>query len=490
MKNVMEIFKEEVRRDERAVAVFDEERSLTRKELFALTKTIEAKLDKNLKRVGIIMDHSVEMIGAIFASLDLGAAYIPAEPTFPKERIRYMMEEAGVEIIITNSAYKELLPEFKKLIIDAGEEIRPDYLELDFNEEEEVDIKLAYILYTSGTTGKPKGVSVTHDNLRHYIRAFRNEFNPSKGDIMLQHSVCSFDIFVEEVFTSIMSGATLAIPTKETKEDITKLINFIDKNKVTMLSSFPYLLQELNDRELPESLRLLISGGDVIRATYVTNLLGKVEIYNTYGPSETTVCASYCRCSMENVLEDGTFPVGKPVLGTRIKIMDEMGREVPKGEIGEICIFGDGVSIGYMGDRAKENESFVNTADGRMYKSGDLGYILPDGNIAFLHRKDTQIMILGKRVEVSEVENVLLKSDMVRQAYVAAKTDANNLSYMVAYIVKEDKETKLTDIIAYLKDYLTDFMIPDFFVELRDLPLNSNGKVDKKALPNVAKKVA
>jgi acyl-coenzyme A synthetase/AMP-(fatty) acid ligase len=170
--------------------------------------------------------------------------------------------------------------------------------------------------------------------------------------------------------------------------------------------------------------------------------------------------------------------------------MDEMGREVPKGEIGEICIFGDGVSMGYMGDRAKENESFVNTADGRMYKSGDLGYILPDGNIAFLHRKDTQIMILGKRVEVSEVENVLLKSDMVRQAYVAAKTDANNLSYMVAYIVKEDKETKLTDIIAYLKDYLTDFMIPDFFVELRDLPLNSNGKVDKKALPNVAKKVA
>ena len=350
---------------------------------------------------------------------------------------------------------------------------------------------MAYILYTSGTTGKPKGVSVTNANVCHYVRAFCNEFHPACGDIMLQHSVCSFDIFVEEVFTTLLSGAALAIPSDKERADVKKLIGFIKRNNVTMLSGFPYLLQEINDLpEIPKSLRLLISGGDVIRASYVTNLLGEVEVYNTYGPSETTVCASYCRCTKDNVLEDGTFPVGKPVLGVEIKVMDDEGREVPNGEVGELCIFGGGVSNGYIGNRFEENKAFVNTANGRMYKSGDLGYYLPDGNIAFLHRKDTQIMIKGKRVEVSEVENILTKSDLIRQVYVAPKVDDNNLSYMVAYVVPEKKGVKLTDIIDYMKDYLTDFMIPEYFVELKSLPLNANGKVDKTALPNVLRKVA
>ncbi len=175
---------------------------------------------------------------------------------------------------------------------------------------------------------------------------------------MLQHSVCSFDIFVEEVFTTLLSGAALAIPSDEERADVKKLIQFIKRNKVTMLSGFPYLLQEINDLpKIPESLRLLISGGDVIRASYVTNLLGKVEVYNTYGPSETTVCASYCRCTKDNVLEDGTFPVGKSVLGTEIKVMDEEGKKLPDGEVGELCIFGGGVSNGYIGNRFEESQA-------------------------------------------------------------------------------------------------------------------------------------
>ena len=202
------------------------------------------------------------------------------------------------------------------------------------------------------------------------------------------------------------------------------------------------------------------------------------------------MCASYCRCTKDNVLEDGTFPVGKSVLGTEIKVMDEEGKELPDGEVGELCIFGGGVSNGYIGNRFEENKAFVNTANGRMYKSGDLGYYLPDGNIAFLHRKDTQIMIKGKRVEVSEVENILTKSELIKQAYVAPKVDDNNLSYMVAYVVPEKENVKLADITDYMKDYLTDFMIPEYFVELKRLPLNANGKVDKMALPNVLRKVA
>jgi amino acid adenylation domain-containing protein len=487
MNTIIEKFMAQVNENKDALAVFDNERNLSRKELLLLADTIAARLPKGCKRVGIMMNHSVEMIASIFAALRAGAAYIPVEPFFPKERIRYMMEEAEVSVLITNREYADRFPELTNIIVDKGLAIE----ETAVGDAEYDERDLAYILYTSGTTGKPKGVSVTNANVCHYVRAFRNEFHPACGDIMLQHSVCSFDIFVEEVFTTLLSGAALAIPSDEERADVKKLIGFIKRNNVTMLSGFPYLLQEINDLpEIPKSLRLLISGGDVIRASYVTNLLGEVEVYNTYGPSETTVCASYCRCTKDNVLEDGTFPVGKSVLGTEIKVMDEEGKELPDGEVGELCIFGGGVSNGYIGNRAQENKAFVNTANGRMYKSGDLGYYLPDGNIAFLHRKDTQIMIKGKRVEVSEVENILTKSELIKQAYVAPKVDDNNLSYMVAYVVPEKENVKLADITDYMKDYLTDFMIPEFFVELKSLPLNVNGKVDKTALPNVLRKVA
>ena len=487
MNTIIEEFMAQVNENIEALAVFDNDRKLSRRELLQLADTIALRIPEGCKRVGIIMNHSVEMIASIFAALRVGAAYIPVEPFFPTERIRYMMEEAEVRVIITNSGYADRFSGFTNIIVDKGFAIEETAaVGAEYDEKD-----LAYILYTSGTTGKPKGVSVTNANVCHYVRAFRNEFHPAFGDIMLQHSVCSFDIFVEEVFTTLLSGAALAIPSDEERADAKKLIDFIRRNNVTMLSGFPYLLQEINDLpEIPKSLRLLISGGDVIRASYVTNLLGKVEVYNTYGPSETTVCASYCRCTDENILEDGTFPVGKPVLGVEIKVMDDEGREVTYGEVGEICIFGGGVSNGYIGNRNEENKAFVNTADGRMYRSGDLGYYLPDGNIAFLHRKDTQIMIRGKRVEVSEVENVLTKSELIRQAYVAPKVDDNNLSYMVAYVVPEKEDVRLEDITDYMKDYLTDFMIPEYFVELKSLPLNANGKVDKAALPNVLRKVA
>ena len=487
MSTIIEKFMVQVNENKDALAVFDNERNLSRKELLLLADTIAARLPKGCKRVGIMMNHSVEMIASIFAALRVGAAYIPVEPFFPKERIRYMMEEAEVSVLITNREYADRFPKLTNIIVDKGLAIEETAVgDTEYDEKD-----LAYILYTSGTTGKPKGVSVTNANVCHYVRAFCNEFHPACGDIMLQHSVCSFDIFVEEVFTTLLSGAALAIPSDEERADVKKLIGFIKRNNVTMLSGFPYLLQEINDLpEIPKSLRLLISGGDVIRASYITNLLGKVEVYNTYGPSETTVCASYCRCTKDNVLEDGTFPVGKSVLGTEIKVMDEEGKELPDGEVGELCIFGGGVSNGYIGNRAQENKAFVNTVNGRMYKSGDLGYYLPDGNIAFLHRKDTQIMIKGKRVEVSEVENILTKSELIKQAYVAPKVDDNNLSYMVAYVVPEKENVKLADITDYMKDYLTDFMIPEYFVELKSLPLNANGKVDKMALPNVLRKVA
>lgn len=484
---IYEMFRQIVERQPQARAIIENNRILTFKELSDMTDVIADSFPENTKSVGIVMRHRAEMIASILAVLKTGAMYVPAEPNFPTGRINYMMNEAKVDFVLTEMQYAPKLKQFKQIYSDCSI-CTADPSSKNRTYKQNAD-DLAYILYTSGTTGRPKGVSVTNRNVCHYVRAFEHEFHPHLGDVMLQYSVCSFDIFVEEVFTSLLNDAAIAIPNDEDKKDIRNLMKFVERHGVTMLSGFPYLLAAMNHlKAIPLSLRLLISGGDVLRGHHVNNLVKKCEVYNTYGPSETTVCASYYRCRGGVVLEDGTYPIGYPVLGAAIKILDSTGNEVAKGETGEICIFGDGVSNGYIGDHDEENKAFVTLENGsRMYRSGDLGYILPDGNIAFLHRKDTQVMIYGKRVEVMEVESRLYQCRGVEQALVRAFTDEEGLSYMIAYIVPEHDDLKVSQIRKELSENLTDFMIPEFIVKMPHIPLNANGKPDMAKMPVVMK---
>jgi amino acid adenylation domain-containing protein len=481
------LFKEKVLQQPEATAIIENKRTLSFKELSAMVDMIADSFPDNTRAVGIVMRHRAEMIASILAVLKTGAMYIPAEPRFPTGRIHYMMEEAKVDFVLTEMQYASKLEGYEQIYSDCSIcTAAPGSKNRVYTQKPE---DLAYILYTSGTTGRPKGVSVTNRNVCHYVRAFENEFHPKRGDIMLQYSVCSFDIFVEEVFTSLLNGAALAIPSEDDKKDIRSLMAFVERHGVTMLSGFPYLLAEMNHLEsIPSSLRLLISGGDVLRGYHVDHLLDQAEVYNTYGPSETTVCASYYRCRDGQVLEDGTYPIGHPVLGASIRILDKDGNELPKGETGEICIYGGGVSNGYTGDHDEENKAFVTLPDGsRMYRSGDLGYILPDGNIAFLHRMDTQIMIYGKRVEVMEVESKLYQCSGVEQAIVRPFTDEEGLSYMIAYVVPSKKDLKVSEVRKELSENLTSFMIPEFIVKMPQIPLNVNGKPDMARMPVVMK---
>ena len=487
MDTIYSLFQETAKENDDKTAIIENTRRMTFGELSALVDLIAGTFPEGVSSIGIVMSHRAEMIAAILAVLKCGARYIPAEPSFPTGRIRYMMEEAEVDFILTEREYEEKLAGFSTKLLDC--EICG--LEAPVNEQGAAcdPERPAYVLYTSGTTGRPKGVCVANRNVCHYVRAFADEFHPGSGDVMLQYSVCSFDIFVEEVFASLLNGAALAIPSNEDKTDIHSLMDFVERHHVTMLSGFPYLLAEMNHLPvIPASLRLLISGGDVLRGVYVDHLLGQAEVYNTYGPSETTVCASYYRCNGGVVLEDGTYPIGHPVKGASIRILDAQGKELPAGQTGEICIYGDGVSLGYIGDHAEENKAFEKLSDGSvMYRSGDLGYILPDGNIAFLHRKDSQIMIYGKRVEVSEVESRLYQCKSVQQAVVRAFTDENGLSYMTAYVVPSNQSMKLSAVKSELAENLTSFMIPEFFVKMPFIPLNTNGKPDTSMLPVVMK---
>ena len=471
-KTIYSRFREMVRKYPENTAIIEEDRTLSFSQLDRMADDIASKFyDRQPKSVGIVMHHGAEQIAAMLAVLKSGAFYVPAEPSLPQERIDYMMQTAGVDFIIKDNYCKHLKHTDKEMA--------------DRSEPE----GLAYVLYTSGTSGKPKGVSVENHSVVNYCEAFEEEFHTGPGDVMLQYSVCSFDIFVEEVYTTLLNGAALCIPSHAVHNgSLMGLMKFVDRHGVTVIDGFPYLLAEMNRLDyIPESVRLIISGGDVIRASYITRLkdLG-IKIYNTYGPSETTVCSNYFRIDNAEPLEDGTFPVGKAVKGVEVKIMDQDLNEVPKGSVGEICIFGEGVSRGYI-NNAPEQANFVTMPDGiRMYRSGDLGYELPDGNVAFLHRRDDQVMILGKRLEPEEVENVLNTCPDVERGVVKAFKDEQGLHYLTAYVIPKEGAT-LKNIRKYLSERLTDFMVPEFFVKVKEIPLTRRGKVNVAALPVVMK---
>lgn len=488
MQNIIyQKFIEIVNANENSIAIIEKGRKITYKELSNMVDMIADSFPNNTRAIGLVMAHRIEMIAVMFAALKTGAYYVPAEPNFPIERIHYMMKETNVDFVITEKIYASKIAGFKLLYSDCTMcEIHPDSKGRIYKQSED---NVAYVLYTSGTTGNPKGVQATNKNICHYARAFADEFHIKNGDIMLQYSVCSFDIFTEEVYAPLLNGATIAIPSDDDKKDIYSLMKFVDNMGVTIISGFPYLIAQMNHLDnIPSSLRLLISGGDVLRGHYVDNLINKISVYNTYGPSETTVCAAYYDCSNGYVLDDGTYPLGHAVKGIDIKIMDENGNECHKGKVGELYIYGDGVSNGYIGDRKEENKVFVTLNDGtKLYKSGDLGYILKDGNIAFLHRKDTQIMIYGKRVEIMEVESKLYQCKGVEQALVRSFLDEEGLNYMIAYIVTSDKNLKLSMLKEELSKSLTSFMIPEFIIKVKEIPLNLNGKPDIAKLPVVMK---
>ena len=466
-------FRDNVMKHPDAPAIVEDNRTISYAQLDGMVDAILAKFyDSKPEFVGIVMRHGAEQIAAMLAVLKSGAAYVPAEPFLPKSRIDYMMKTAGVKLVITDDYCEDIAPATETY------------------EDRSTPDGVAYILYTSGTTGKPKGVIQENHSVVNYCEAFEAEMHTGPGDVMLQYSVCSFDIFVEEVFTTLLNGAALAIPDEETHNGALKgLMDFCARHHVTIIDGFPYLIADINKKPelLPKSVKLIISGGDVIRASYITNLRGRgVRIYNTYGPSETCVCSNYFRVDNAKPLDDGTFSIGKAIKGVEVKILDKNLKEVPDGEVGEICIYGEGVNRGYLGN-PPEQANFVTLPDGtRFYRSGDLGYVMPDGNMAFLHRRDEQVMILGKRVEPEEVENVLNEYPEVERGIVRAFLDEAGLHYLVAYVVAREGFS-LHDLKEYLKSKLTDFMVPEFFVSVNELPLTHRGKIDMAALPKVLK---
>jgi len=402
---------------------------------------------------------------------------------------------------------------------------------------------LCYIIYTSGSTGRPKGVMVTHQNLAAYIHAFEQEFSIGTTDTMLQQASYSFDAFAEEMYPILLKGGKLAIVPADTVKDIFLLSEFISEHNVTMITCSPLMLNELNklgpeDALAIRSIHTFISGGDVLKGEYVTNLLKIGKVYNTYGPTETTVCASYYRCAAADILD---LPIGKPITGYNIYITDKYSRIVPVGVFGEICITGTGVSWGYSnnpeltaekfaqdyqddpdekikqkffgGSRAPRRGEPINGASDvveyqqrdlngtsvdrsplpggksphgrrrhKIYKTGDIGRWLSDGNIQFSGRIDQQINIRGYRIEPGEIENALLKHPDIQEAAITAVKNPVGDETLCAYFVSA-KEISTETLRDYLLFELPHYMIPGHFAAINRIPCTASGKLDFEALP-------
>ena len=477
--SIVEAFEQQVHNTPSNTALITSERRITYAELNDKANEIALQIPHGQQFIGLVVDHSIQMIASILAILKTGAAYVPVEPSFPLERIHYIFNECGVSSVITQQQYTAALQSYDVVVLDDTHLLSKEhYFSRTLSKN-----SAAYVLYTSGTTGTPKGIIVEHTNVINYVNAFTQEFEPTTSDIMLQNSVCTFDIFVEEVFPLLLRGGAIAIPNHLYANDATHLVPFIKKAGVTIISGFPYLAAEFNKLErIPPSVRLFISGGDVLRYDQIDNLLDQVMVYNTYGPSETTVCASYYCCNTGKPYKDGTYPIGKAIKGVEIELCDESMQPVAKGNLGEIVIYGAGVSRGYVDDKEHNHAFGINGQGAKYYRSGDLALELSDGNLVYRKRKDAQVMIEGKRVEPLEVENVLEQNSLVEQAFVIAEVGADNQVHLSAYIMPKEKSVTETELRLYQEKYLPEYMIPERFYFIDKVPRLSNGKPDRTQL--------
>lgn len=485
---INQIFKNQVMKTPNNIAVVYKNEKLTYKELDDKSDFIANILrnDYGVRSddiVSIIIDESIDMFVSIIGIIKSGAAYLPIDMRYPTERIKYMLDDSRAKLVLTDSKVFNLkIDLFKEVGIET---INLD--ELEFNEINNKSVEninkpedLAYVIYTSGSTGKPKGVMVEHKALINLCKWHIKEFGVTGNDKATKYAGFGFDASVWEIFPYILSGATIHIIEESIKLDTVKLNEYYNDNEITI--SFlptPICKQfiDLNNK----SLRILLTGGDKLN-----NFISKsYRIVNNYGPTENTVVTT----SFVVDRNYDNIPIGKPIDNTKIYIMDKNNNLQPIGVPGELCISGDSLSRGYLNNSKLTEEKFVVNPfdrDKMLYHTGDLARMLLDGNIEFIGRIDRQVKIRGNRIEIDEIQNVLLGQDAIKEAVVVAKEDAREDKYIVAYIITEARISTL-ELKEYLSKYLPSYMIPTYFVTIDKLPINDNGKIDFKLLPEVCK---
>ncbi|NEW09308.1 amino acid adenylation domain-containing protein, partial [Paenibacillus sp. SYP-B3998] len=497
-------FEEQAEQKPEHVAVVYMDKQFTYRELNdranQLARTLRARAIGREAIVGILADRSVDMLVGVLAVWKAGGAYVPLDPDYPSDRIQYMLEDSGAEILLTQSHLNDRVQAWLEdkqtlqivLCLDDEELYRGDKTNvLNINEPHD----LAYVIYTSGTTGRPKGVMIEHHSFVNTANAYLREYRLDQFPVrLLQLASFSFDVFVGDIGRTLYNGGTMVICPQEDRIDPTRLYGWIRDYQITVIESTPALIVPFMEHVFEQrldmsSMRLLITSSDSCSVTAYRVLQerygSQFRIINSYGVTEATIDSSYYDQPLENLPETGNVPIGKAWLNTSFYIVDAQMNPVPIGMLGELCIGGAGVARGYL-NRPELNEGkFVPNPfvlGERLYRTGDLSRWMEDGNVDFIGRIDYQVKIRGFRIELGEIEAAMLRFASVKQAVVIDKTDERGQKYLVGYAAAEET-LKLEELQAFIKQTLPAHMVPSRFMRLPQLPLTSNGKVDRKALP-------
>ncbi|WP_254564071.1 non-ribosomal peptide synthetase [Oscillatoria sp. HE19RPO] len=488
-KCIHQLFEAQVEQSPDAVALVFEGEQLTYRELNAKANQLAHYL-QNLGvgpevLVGICVERSFDMVVGILGVLKAGGVYVPLDPTYPQERLGFMLEDSSVSVLLTQTQLVELLPPSSARVVCVDGDIEKIAFHSSENASSTVTPdNLAYVIYTSGSTGKPKGVLLAHQGLCNLVTAQIQLFDVHSDSRILQFASLSFDASIWEVVMALISGATLVLALRESLMPGPALIELLRDYAITTATLPPSVLAVLPPEEFP-ALQTIIVAGEACSADLVARWALGRQFFNAYGPTEATVCATVALCS------DGSRkpPIGRPIANTQIYILDPHNQPVPIGVPGELHIAGVGLAKGYLNRPELTDEKFIpnpfsNEPDSRLYKTGDLARYLSDGNIEYLGRIDDQVKVRGFRIELGEIEAALSQHPSLLSAAVVLREDIPGQKSLVAYIVPvQDSAPTVGELRGFLKPQLPDYMMPSAFVVLESLPLTPNGKVDRRALP-------
>jgi len=441
--------------------------------------------------VGILMNKGFEQVIAALAIQLSGSAYVPIDPKLPPERISYILTNSKASVVMTQPGL-DLAVSLKAIIIEPLSDLpEPDMTEIISDPQ-----LLAYIIYTSGTTGVPKGVMINHLGAVNTILDINQRWNVGPKDRVLALSSFGFDLSVYDVFGLLAAGGTIVFPNRTSPQDPLLWLESVVNHQVTIWNSVPafmkILTMEVSSKSLvlPDCLRLVLMSGDWIPTELPNEIFGlnqNIKIISLGGATEASIWSNYYPVLSVNP-EWKSIPYGKPLTNQQFYVLNEAGEQCPDWVPGYLYIGGQGLALGYCQDPEKTNQSFaIHPRIGtQLYRTGDLGRYLPDGNIEFLGRQDSQVKVQGYRIELSEIETVLGRNPLVEAAIVSVVTLGVSKK-IVAYVVPKnqisDQESFITELRNFLRKSLPEYMIPSFFEPLKAIPLSRNGKVDKAALP-------
>ena len=489
-----ELFEEQVKKTPGAVAVVYEGEEVTYEELNRRANQlahylVELGVGPEV-RVGLCVERSVEMVVGLLGILKAGGAYVPLDPEYPGERLRFMVEDAGSAVILTQANLRE------RLVFSGAEAFcfDTDWRQLEARSREKLAVKAraenaAYVIYTSGSTGQPKAVVVTHRGINNFFRAMQDDFPLESHDRLLAVTTLGFDISALEIFLPIISGARLSLLLKEFVEDLSALPRRIKETGTTILQATPTYWHSItrDHDEAFQNIQMLI-GGEVLSKELCLWLYGLGRrLTNLYGPTETTIWSTIANLGDDST--GGPPPIGRPIWNTQVYVLDGNLRPVPVGVGGELYIAGAGLARGYLNRPGLTAERFVANPFGRkrgerMYRTGDLAKWRGDGNLEYLGRVDEQVKIRGYRIEPGEIETVLMRHEDIAQAVVVAREDEPGEKRLVGYVVSAKAGgIETAGVRRYLEGTLPDYMVPAAIMVLEKLPLTQNGKLDRKALP-------